>query len=74
MPLKIIFVPFYFQSLERVVPTGHPKMNQQDHTGEGSAHRPPQDEPTKDQQDHTGEGSAHRPPQDDPTWALPSPV
>ena len=30
---------------ERVVPTGHPKMNQQDQTGEGSAHRPPQDQP-----------------------------
>ena len=38
----------------------------QDQTGEGSAHRPPQDEPAEDQQDQTGEGSAHRPPQDQP--------
>ena len=38
----------------------------QDQTGEGSAHRPPQDEPAEDQQDQTGEGSAHRPPQDEP--------
>ena len=51
---------------ERVVPTGHPKMNQQDHTGEGGAHSPPQDEPTENQQDQTGECSAHRPPQDQP--------
>ena len=27
------------------MPTGHPKMNQQDQTGEGSAHRPPQNQP-----------------------------